>query len=115
MANNTSPAANAAATPASTASPTNAGNNTTEGNYLVGDVLCTITPDKTDKLELEHKVKCAGQDKARIYSRDDDPSKNQVVLASPDGKSRFVLDAATASNGTFTDEKGKTVSVKRAP
>lgn len=79
------------------------------GEYMVGDVKCTVTPDNKD---LIHEVKCADKEKVQIYSRDDAPPK--AVIISENQKSRFVFDnSASLVNGTFTDETGKTVKVSR--
>lgn len=88
------------------------------GDYLVGDVKCTITPDEKDR-ELYSQVKCADNRKVETYSREDDPSKKRAMLVS--GKNQFVFENHPAAdgtyntaNGTFTDDKGKTVKVTRA-
>lgn len=80
-----------------------------KGEYMVGDVKCTITPDNND---LIHEIKCADKEKVQIYSRDDAPPK--AVIVSQDQKSRFVFDnPANLANGNFTDATGKTVKVSR--
>lgn len=80
-----------------------------KGEYLVGDVKCTVTPDNND---LIHEVKCADKERVQIYSRDDAPPK--AIIVSENQKSRFVFDdPANLANGNFTDESGKTVKVSR--
>lgn len=80
-----------------------------KGEYMVGDVKCTITPDNND---LIHEIKCADKERVQIYARDDAPPK--AVIVSQDQKSRFVFDnPANLANGNFTDATGKTVKVSR--
>ena len=77
---------------------------------MVGDKKCSIK--QLDDKDLLHEVKCEGETKARSFSRDDDGKK--AILVSQDGKNRFELDTAAASEGTYTDETGKSVKVSRA-
>ena len=93
----------AAATPAALR-----GDGSFKGEYLVGDVKCTVTMDDN---EVRHEIKCADQGKAQIYFRDD--THEQAIIVSEDQKSRFVFDDKTLTKGSFTDEKGKTVKVTR--
>ena len=88
------------------------------GEYLVGDVKCTIKPEAKDTKDLFFEVKCADNPQVEVYSRDDDPSKKQAILIA--GKKRFVFEnnpsasgTFNSANGSFTDEKGKTVKVTR--
>ena len=83
------------------------------GEYLVGDVKCTIKPEAKDTKDLYFEVKCADNPKVQIYSRDDDPATKKAILVSENQKSRFVFENYNSANGTFTDEKGKTVKVSR--
>lgn len=111
---NTATGANSNRTTANTVSSANTAAPTKDdprfkGEYLVGDVKCTVTPDNND---LIHEVKCADKEKVQIYSRDDAPP--QAIIVSENGKSRFVFDTpANLANGNFTDEAGKTVKVSR--
>jgi hypothetical protein len=94
--------------PAKTDAPT-ADDARFKGEYMVGDVKCTVKPDGRD---LIHEIKCAGKEKVQIYSRDDAPPK--AVIVSENQKSRFVFDdPANLANGNFTDETGKSVKVVR--
>lgn len=106
-------AANANASNANTGAKTaapSADNARFKGEYMVGDVKCTVTPDDRD---LIHEIKCADNQKVQTYSRDDAPPK--AVIVSQNGKSRYVFDdPANLANGSFTDEAGKTVKVSRA-
>lgn len=81
-----------------------------KGEYMVGDVKCTVKPDSSD---LMHEIKCADKDKVQNYSRDDAPPK-AIIVSSDNEKARFVFDdAMNLANGNFTDETGKTVKVSR--
>ena len=81
-----------------------------KGDYMVGDVKCTVKPDSSDVM---HEIKCADKDKVQNYSRDDAPPK-AVIVSSDNEKVRFVFDdAMNLANGNFTDDKGKTVKVTR--
>jgi uncharacterized membrane protein YvbJ len=90
------------------------------GEYLVGEVKCTIKPEAGDTKDLFFEVKCADNPKAEIYSRDDDPAKKQAILVHEKQKRRFVFEnnpsasgTFNSASGTFTDENGKTVKVTR--
>ena len=120
-ANNTIVVTNANSTNANSTSTTNTNTSANKtattaedarfkGDYMVGDVKCTVKPDSTD---LMHEVKCADKDKAQNYSRDDAPPK-AIIVSSDNEKSRFVFDdAMNLASGNFTDDKGKTVKVSR--
>jgi hypothetical protein len=113
-ANNTAPSTNTMANTVSNANkaaPTK-DDGTIKGEYMVGDVKCTITPDEKDR-DLYSKVSCADNRKVETYSRDDDPATKRSILVSENQKSRFVFENNNLASGTFTDEKGKTVKVTR--
>jgi hypothetical protein len=109
-ANNTAPATNTVSS-VNKAAPTK-DDGTIKGEYMVGDVKCTITPDEKDR-DLYSKVSCADNRKVETYSRDDDPSAKKSILVSENQKSRFVFENNNLASGTFTDEKGKTFKVTR--
>lgn len=110
MANNTAPAANTVSS-ANKAAPTK-DDGTIKGEYMVGDIKCTITPDEKDR-DLYSKVSCADNRKVETYSRDDDPAAKKSILVSENQKSRFVFENNNLASGTFTDEKGKSFKVTR--
>ena len=112
--NNAAPATNTATNTVSSANkaaPTK-DDGKIEGEYLVGDVKCTITPEEKDR-DLFSKVKCADNRKVEIYSRDDNDKTKTAMLVSENQVSRFVFENYNLASGTFTDEKGKTVKVTR--
>lgn len=109
-ANNTAQATNTVSSANKTAPAKDDG--TIKGDYMVGDVKCTITPDEKDR-DLYAKISCADNRKVETYSRDDDPAAKKAILVSENQKSRFVFENNDPASGTFTDEKGKTVKVTR--
>ena len=107
-ASDTSRAAAGNTAPASNAPAAVQGDGSFKGEYLVGDVKCTVTMDEN---EVRHEIKCADQGKAQIYFRDD--THEQAIIVSEDQKGRFIFDDKTLTRGSFTDDKGKTVKVTR--
>ena len=86
------------------------------GDYMVGDVKCTITPLAGDTKDLYFDAKCADNPKVMKCSRDD--SEKTANLACDRGTFSFKNPDSgsgvyNSANGTFTDTKGKTVNVTR--
>ena len=100
-ANNTALATN---TTANTASPANTAATTIDdgiivGEYMVGDVKCTIKPEAGNTKDLYFEVKCADNPKAEIYSRDDEPSTKTAKLVGDKGS--FAFKDNPSASGTF--------------
>lgn len=79
------------------------------GDYMVGDVKCSIKPDGEGT--VRHQVKCADNEQVQFYFVDTDNDK--TILEAKDGKSRFTFDGQDVKSGTFKNAAGQTVTFNR--